>query len=257
MLPAMPHWSTIVAGFAPSLFWLWLVHRRDDNEREPILLVLAAMGLGSGSAMLVLWLRPWLETTCGLDRAVDAFLVTALAEEIAKTIFVLPILWMREVDEPLDGIVYGVAAALGFAGVENTLWADTSHELGVVLQRASTSTLLHAGCTGSIGFAIVCSKLCAFGSAPRARGLAAAVAALCGIAARRLRLVPDRRCAAGAARADGRVAAHAGAALGQDELGSLAVRELSPTEALSPAPGTTRGRRARAPLVSRGVARPA
>jgi RsiW-degrading membrane proteinase PrsW (M82 family) len=171
MLASMPPWSTIVAGFAPSLFWLWLVHRRDDNEREPILLVLAAMGLGSGSAMLVLRLRPWLETTCGLDRAVDAFLVTALAEEIAKTIFVLPILWMREVDEPLDGIVYGVAAALGFAGVENTLWADTSHELGVVLQRASTSTLLHAGCTGSIGFAIVCSKLRAFGPAPRARVL--------------------------------------------------------------------------------------
>ena len=171
MLPNMPPWSTIVAGFAPSLFWLWLVHRRDDHEREPILLVLAAMVLGSGSAMLVLWLRPWLETTWGLGRAVDAFLVTALAEEIAKTLFVLPILWMREVDEPLDGIVYGVAAALGFAGVENTLWADSSHQLEVVLDRAFTSTLLHAGCTGSIGFAIVCFKLRAFGPAHRARAL--------------------------------------------------------------------------------------
>ena len=29
MLARMPPWSTIVAGFAPSLFWLWLVHRRD------------------------------------------------------------------------------------------------------------------------------------------------------------------------------------------------------------------------------------
>jgi len=171
MLASMPPWSTILAGFAPSLFWLWLVHRRDDHEREPILLVLAAMVLGSGSAMLVLWLRPWLETTWGLDRAVDAFLVTALAEEIAKTTFVLPILLMREVDEPLDGIVYGVAAALGFAGVENTLWADASHQLEVVLHRACTSTLLHAGCTGSIGFAIVCCKLRAFVPSFRARAL--------------------------------------------------------------------------------------
>lgn len=171
MLASMPPWSTIVAGFAPSLFWLWLVHRRDDHEREPILLVIAAMVLGSGSALIVLWLRPWLETTCGLDRAVDAFLVTALVEEVAKTLFVLPILLMREVDEPLDGIVYGVAAALGFAGVENTQWADASGGLGVVLHRAFTSTLLHAGCTGSTGFAIVCCKLRAFGSARRAWAL--------------------------------------------------------------------------------------
>jgi RsiW-degrading membrane proteinase PrsW (M82 family) len=171
MLASMPPWSTIVAGFAPSLFWLWLVHQRDDHEREPILLVIAAMVLGCGSALIVLWMRPWLETACGLDRAVDAFLVTALVEEIAKTLFVLPILLMREVDEPLDGIVYGVAAGLGFAGVENTQFADTSRELGVVLYRAFTSTLLHAGCTGSIGFAIVCGRLRAFGSAPRARAL--------------------------------------------------------------------------------------
>jgi RsiW-degrading membrane proteinase PrsW (M82 family) len=180
MLPRMPPWSTIVAGFAPSLFWLWLVHRRDDNEREPILLVLAAMVLGSGSAMVVLWLRPWLEATWApLDHTADAFLVTALAEEIAKTLFVLPLLWMREVDEPLDGIVYGVAAALGFAGVENTLWADTSHQLEVVLHRAFTSTLLHAGCTGSIGFAIVCCRLRAFG--PRARALLLLLLPLCAV----------------------------------------------------------------------------
>lgn len=163
MLLRMPPWSTILAGFAPSLVWLWLVHRRDDHEREPMLLVIAALALGSISTVLVFWLRPWVETTWGpFDPAVDAFLVTALGEEIAKTLFVLPILLMREVDEPLDGIVYGVAAALGFAGVENTLVADSASTLGVVVHRAFTSTLLHAGCTGSIGFVLVCFKLDAF-----------------------------------------------------------------------------------------------
>ncbi|HEX6812608.1 MAG TPA: PrsW family glutamic-type intramembrane protease [Planctomycetota bacterium] len=168
----MPPWTTILVGFAPSLFWLWLVHRRDDHEREPMLLVFAALVLGSASTALVLWLRGWFEATCGpFGHACDAFLVTAFGEELAKTVFVLPVLLMREVDEPLDGIVYGVAAALGFAGVENTLLADTSRELEVVLHRAFTSTLLHAGCTGSIGFAIVCFKLRAFVPAHRSRAL--------------------------------------------------------------------------------------
>ena len=44
----MSPWLSIPAGFAPSLLWIWLVHRHDDHEREPVLLVLAAQGVLTG-----------------------------------------------------------------------------------------------------------------------------------------------------------------------------------------------------------------
>lgn len=155
----MSPWLSIPVGFAPSFVWLWIVHRRDDHEREPEQLVLLAMLLGGLGALAVLWVRPHIETWLQPDLLVDAFVVTALGEELWKVLAFLPLLRHRELDEPLDGVVYGAAVALGFAGVENALYATWHESLGVVVQRAFTSTLLHAGCTACIGYALAGWKL--------------------------------------------------------------------------------------------------
>ncbi len=155
----MSPWLTIPAGFAPSLLWIWLVFRHDDHEREPVLLVLAALFLGGLSALAVLYVRPLVEAVWSPDVLLDAFVVTALGEESFKLLAFLPLLWHRELDEPLDGVVYGAAVALGFAGVENALYATWSDSLVVVVQRAFTATLLHAGCTGAVGYALAGTKL--------------------------------------------------------------------------------------------------
>jgi RsiW-degrading membrane proteinase PrsW (M82 family) len=65
----------------------------------------------------------------------------------------------RETDEPLDGVVYGAAVALGFAAVENAVFADRAESVGLVVQRAFTATLLHVCCTASVGFALAVAKL--------------------------------------------------------------------------------------------------
>jgi RsiW-degrading membrane proteinase PrsW (M82 family) len=62
-------------------------------------------------------------------------------------------------DEPYDGIVYGVAASLGFAFVENLLYVFMySESFGGQLQtavlRAVLSVPLHANCGALMGFAI-------------------------------------------------------------------------------------------------------
>jgi RsiW-degrading membrane proteinase PrsW (M82 family) len=52
-----------------------------------------------------------------------ALLGAALPEELAKfSVLYLYVRRHRAFDEPMDGLVYGAAAALGFAGVENVLY---------------------------------------------------------------------------------------------------------------------------------------
>jgi len=156
----MSLWLAIPFGVGPCLFWLWLVERHDDHEREPWLLIVLAAALGALSTFGVLWLRPWLEQLFAPDSpALDAFVVTALGEEVWKLAALVPLLCMRELDEPMDGIVYGAAAGLGFAAIENIYYAQHGGDVELLLQRAFTATLQHAACTGCLGFCWAQGKL--------------------------------------------------------------------------------------------------
>ena len=57
-----------------------------------------------------------------------------------------------ELDEPLDGIIYGVAVALGFASVENAVYLAASDDVLLVVMRSFTATLAHVVFGGSLGF---------------------------------------------------------------------------------------------------------
>ena len=148
----------VLMGLAPGLFWLWYFRRKDDLEPEPRLMVLRVFLLGCASAFLVLFLRPMygglVPDTAGWYReVVDAFVVTALFEELAKVAaFLAGAYFHSELDEPLDGIIYGIAAALGFASVENVVYLFVMEDASVVVLRAFTATLGHVAFTGSIGF---------------------------------------------------------------------------------------------------------
>ena len=76
----------------------------------------------------------------------------------------LGVYWLRELDEPLDGIIYGTAVGLGFASTENTLYImlewRTEHETSELwIVRGFTSTLIHVGTTGLVGFFLGLAKL--------------------------------------------------------------------------------------------------
>jgi RsiW-degrading membrane proteinase PrsW (M82 family) len=152
--------QAIAIGIPPSFVWAWLIHRRDDHEREPVPLVLVAMAFGSLAAGGVLWLRPLLEANLPpAGELADAFLLTSLHEEGWKLLALLPLLLHRELDEPLDGVVYGAAVALGFAAVENVIFCARTDSAVLALQRAFTATLAHVACTGGLGFCCARGKL--------------------------------------------------------------------------------------------------
>ena len=144
--------QALAVGFVPALLWLWVFWRKDRWEREPKTLVLRTFLLGAVSAGPIYLLEghlPLPPTVFG-----EFFVRVALVEEWFK---ILPVLWLAlrhtEFDEPMDGVVYGAAAALGFAGAENAVYAIQSGGL-LSLSRAFTSTVMHVALTGMVGYAI-------------------------------------------------------------------------------------------------------
>jgi RsiW-degrading membrane proteinase PrsW (M82 family) len=157
--------ATVMLGFAPGLFWLWYLRCKDRLEPEPSVLMLLVFVLGCGAAFVTMLVRPildgWLPfEPLWLRDLLDAFAVTAGGEELVKfAAFFFGALWHRELDEPMDGIVYGAAAGLGFASVENILYIVWADDAMLIVSRGFTATLAHVACSGALGFAAGLARL--------------------------------------------------------------------------------------------------
>ncbi len=139
-----------VLPFALSFGWLFFVKRFDRARPEPTWLVLSTFALGglsvvpaglveAGYSAATPWLDPSIMTLGGqlwaLPIAIAVFtLVVGVSEEGAKFIaaWSLP-RQRRDFDEPVDGIIYGCAAALGFAAVENVKYFALGRMSGVIV----------------------------------------------------------------------------------------------------------------------------
>jgi len=146
---------------APSLALLTYFYLRDRYEREPIDHVVAAYLLGmfalaaaqGGTFMVADWVSSdWLHTGGEPARLFDAFVLAGMVEELAKwVVLVAAVYAWREFDEPMDGLLYGVAIALGFATLENFLFLS-SRGLAIAWQRAIFAVPAHALFGGCMGF---------------------------------------------------------------------------------------------------------
>ena len=113
--------ALLAAAFAPGLFWLWYFYRKDTLEPEPKRLILRMFFLGIllGIPATILELFP-------VDSIVMTVILAPAIEESLKFLGVRFTVYLRrEFDEPMDGIIYTAAVALGFASMENWfyLWA--------------------------------------------------------------------------------------------------------------------------------------
>jgi RsiW-degrading membrane proteinase PrsW (M82 family) len=143
----------VVLGAAPSAFLLVFFYLKDRYEPEPRGHVAAAFLFGALSVVPALAFayavekllgREWLALGGWPARAAEAWLMAGLAEEGAKWLALYATVWRwDEFDEPLDGVVYGVALALGFATVENVACV-VRDGLGIGLLRALFAVPAHA-----------------------------------------------------------------------------------------------------------------
>lgn len=90
--------------------------------------------------------------------------IAPVTEELAKGLGVMSVRF--QINEMEDGIVYGAAAGLGFAAVENLLYGAVAYlteGLGASLMlvgiRSFSSALLHASSTSAFGYGVAKSRL--------------------------------------------------------------------------------------------------
>ncbi len=153
MLLAIP----LVMALVPSLLLMWYFHARDAYP-EPPRVLWATFGLGVLSIIPTLvFALPTIfllrEIPAPFAQGfVSAFLSAAIPEELFKFL-VLYLYCIRhpEFNEPMDGVVYGVAASLGFATLENVLYVS-QYGAGNAILRAFTAVPMHAFCGALMGY---------------------------------------------------------------------------------------------------------
>ena len=150
----------LVLGFAPALFWLWYFYVKDRYAPEPRAWILRIFLLGMLSTIPIALVEGLLGALFPSD-FVLAVVVAPVVEEIGKFLVVYWSVFRRPVfDEPIDGIVYAVTAALGFAALENFvyLFAAYSETLALPLElsllRAVLSVPGHALMSSMWGYAL-------------------------------------------------------------------------------------------------------
>jgi protease PrsW len=122
----------IILSFGAALFFAWLVYWVDRYEKEPLILlgVVFAWGaiVAAGAAFIInttLGLGVYLFTGSeGITDLTTGSLIAPVIEECLKglAVFVVFLVFRREFDSLLDGIVYAAVAALGFAATENAYY---------------------------------------------------------------------------------------------------------------------------------------
>ena len=140
-------------ALAPALFWLWVFIRR-DRAPEPAWLLIRTFLWGAVMVVPAALLEAGIESAFGVT---VMFLAVGLIEESAKLIAASSMLKHREFDEPIDGLVYGTAATLGFATLENALYM-LSGGAGLILLRGPISTLGHILFASAWGYALSVRK---------------------------------------------------------------------------------------------------
>jgi protease PrsW len=142
----------LVLAIAPAVALFLFFYLRDKYQKEPLGILLATFGLGAASlvpaaltSLSLQRLTGWCSDTPNLLHAfLGAMIIVGLVEEGAKFIVVRFYAYHRpEFDEPYDGIMYSVMAALGFATLENILYVF-SNGAGAGVMRALISMPSHA-----------------------------------------------------------------------------------------------------------------
>jgi RsiW-degrading membrane proteinase PrsW (M82 family) len=166
----------LVGGLLPMALYALVIAWLDRYEREPWLLIVGAFLWGlvpAAIAALVsqLILDVLIRSIIGEGLAAEWLqtgLVAPMTEEIAKgfAVFLVFLIFRREFDSVLDGIVYGSLVGFGFGAIENVLYLFGVYaEEGIValiilfILRAVLFGLNHAFFTSLIGVGLAVLRL--------------------------------------------------------------------------------------------------
>lgn len=129
-------WTIILLSFIPAVLWILYFYYQDRYEKEPFRLLLLTFIFGCLSVIPALLIEIVLQWQINYFipfnpiRILISMLMVGVTEELVKYIAVKKTAYCnKEFNEPMDGIVYCVTAAMGFAFVENIGYMLRYHAL--------------------------------------------------------------------------------------------------------------------------------
>ena len=154
----------ILAAIIPGLLICVLIYFLDKHEKEGGIPLLITFGLGVLSGLPAIGIQ-MLAARMGLDSSANfgalliyVFLVVAFSEELVKLGMLLAYPFPRPFfNEPMDGIVYSLMVGMGFAVIENLIYAY-NYGIETVLIRAFTAVPAHAIFAIFMGYFVGLSK---------------------------------------------------------------------------------------------------
>lgn len=138
--------SILTAAIAPGIALLTYLYLRDRYDAEPIYMVARMFVLGILVVVPIMVIQRGLEISLGDHSVLFAYVESAGVEEFLKWFILYHVIYNHtEFDEPYDGIVYASSISLGFATLENVLYAIYSPAtFGTMLMRALLPVSGHA-----------------------------------------------------------------------------------------------------------------
>ena len=142
-----------VLAVAPSLYLLWYFHHADKYKSESVGLLIGTFALGGVCPIIAAFIEPQQPQNVGLGLTFLYFLFgVALIEETLKFAVVRFLPYRsKKFDESMDGVIFGIAAGLGFAAVENIFYVF-QYGGAVALFRAFVSVPGHAFYAAVMGY---------------------------------------------------------------------------------------------------------
>jgi len=140
-----------ILAIIPGVLWMIYIYKSDKFEPEPIGKITLVFLGGFFAVIPVGLIEVGFSGLLGFSGDIDSIFeligstwgITGVIEECAKFgVVIFAIYYSKEFDEPVDGIVYASAAALGFASLENFLYM-MNKGTAVILIRGPLSTFAH------------------------------------------------------------------------------------------------------------------
>lgn len=142
----------------PGILICYFIYRMDRYEKESPLNLYLSFLMGMVITLPVLKLEEWSHRV-GLENneqfwltLISSFIIVALSEELIKLAALLSYPFRQSFfNEPIDGIIYSVMIAMGFATLENVLYAYR-YSIETILLRAVTAVPAHAAFAVIMGY---------------------------------------------------------------------------------------------------------
>jgi RsiW-degrading membrane proteinase PrsW (M82 family) len=154
----------ILLAIVPGILIAVYIYYLDKYEKEPGWPLLICFALGMLITLPALKIEEWAEHH-GFDYSgnmfltlVFAFVAVALTEEVLKFIVLIAFPFRQSYfNEPMDGIIYSVMIGMGFATLENILYA-LDFGWGTTIMRAFTAVPAHGIFAVMMGYYIGLAK---------------------------------------------------------------------------------------------------